>query len=252
MADEVKKRSYSSAIRRQQAARTRSLIVDAAADLFVSLGYGRTTVRAIAERAGVAPDTVYAAFGSKVRVLTAVVDARLAPSGAPSVMDRPEALAVRDAPDPRARLGLFARDIAAISTRVRPIYEVMRTASASEPDVGEVFAEMEAHRLANMRRLAGWLARDGRLRVDEDRAAEVIWVLASPDVARMLCDVRGWAEAEHAAWLKSTLVAALLDAEPGDHAGPGERPGPGEYSEPGVHRGPGAGPGAGAGPGRGA
>lgn len=210
MARDVKKRSYTSAIRREQAARTRSLIVDAAADLFISEGYGRTTVRAIAERAGVAPDTVYATFGSKVRVLTAVVDARLAPSGAENVMDRPEALAVRDEPDPRLRLRRFAQDIAAVSTRVRPIYEVLRTAAAAEPDVREVFAEMEAHRLANMRRLAGWLAQGGALRVDEGRAAEVVWALASPDVARMLCDVRGWTEAEHAAWLESTLAAALL------------------------------------------
>ncbi len=210
MARDVKKRSYTSAIRREQAARTRTLIVDAAADLFISEGYGRTTVRAIAERAGVAPDTVYATFGSKVRVLTAVVDARLAPSGAENVMDRPEALAVRDEPDPRLRLRRFARDIAAVSTRVRPIYEVLRTAAASEPDVREVFAEMEAHRLANMSRLAGWLAQGDALRVDEGRAADVVWALASPDVARMLCDVRGWTEAEHAAWLESTLAAALL------------------------------------------
>ena len=210
MARDVKKRSYTSAIRREQAARTRTLIVDAAADLFISEGYGRTTVRAIAARAGVAPDTVYATFGSKVRVLTAVVDARLAPSGAENVMDRPEALAVRDEPDPRLRLRRFARDIAAVSTRVRPIYEVLRTAAASEPDVREVFAEMEAHRLANMGRLAGWLAQGGALRVDEGRAAEIVWALASPDVARMLCDVRGWTEAEHADWLESTLAAALL------------------------------------------
>jgi AcrR family transcriptional regulator len=186
------------------------LIVDAAADLFISEGYARTTIRAIAEGAGVVPDTVYASFGSKVRVLTAVIDARLAPSGAENVMDRPEALAVRDDPDQRSQLHRFAQDIAAISTRVRPIYEVLRTASASEPEVGEVFAEMEAHRLTNMGRLATWLARHGHLRVDEDRAAEIIWVLASPDVARMLCDVRGWSEADHAAWLESTLTCALL------------------------------------------
>jgi AcrR family transcriptional regulator len=207
----VKKRPYNSAIRRQQAAQTRSLIVEAAADLFVSDGYSRTTIRAIAERAGVAPDTVYASFGSKVRVLTAVIDSRLAPSGVDNVMDRPEAVAVRDDPDQRSQLHRFALDIAALSTRVRPIYEVLRTASASEREVREVFAEMEAHRLTNMGRLAGWLVRHGRLRVDQQRAAEIIWALASPDVARMLCDVRGWSEADHAAWLESTLACALLD-----------------------------------------
>jgi AcrR family transcriptional regulator len=207
----VKKRTYVSTVRREQAAQTRSLIVRAAADLFVSEGYARTTVKAIAERAGVAADTVYATFGSKVRVLTAVIDDRLAPSGAANVMQRPEALAVRDEVDQRGQLRRFAQDIAAISTRVRPIYEVLRTAAAVEPQVREVFDEMEQHRLTNMRRLAGWLAERGPLAVSEARAGDLIWTLASPEVARMLCDVRGWTEAEHAAWLESSLAAALID-----------------------------------------
>jgi AcrR family transcriptional regulator len=206
----VKKRKYTSVVRQEQAARTRALIVDAAAELFTTEGYARTTIRAIAERARVAPDTIYATFGSKVRVLTALIDARLAPPGLANVMDRPEALAVRDEPDQRRQLHLFARDMAAVSTRVRPIYEVLRTASAVEPDVGDVFTEMEQHRLANMRRVAEWLAHNGRLRVDLGRAGEVIWLLASPDVARMCCDVQRWNEDEHAAWLEDALIAALL------------------------------------------
>jgi len=210
MSEPVKKRPYKSVVRQDQVARTRALIIDAAAHLFTSQGYARTTVRAIAEHAGVAPDTVYATFGTKVRILTALIDARLSPPGLANVMDRPEALAVRDEPDQRQQLRRFARDIAAISARVRPIYEVLRTAAAVEPEVGDVFAEMEQHRLANMRRLATWLAARGPLRVSKDRAGEITWALASPDVARMLCDVRGWSEAEHADWLEATLAAALL------------------------------------------
>lgn len=210
MTKPVKKRSYRSEIRVQQAALTKAAIVDAAAALFVAEGYARTTMRAIAECAGVAPDTVYATFGTKVRVLTAVIDARLAPPGLDNVMDRPEAQAVRSELDQRAQLRMFARDIASLSTRVRPIFEVLRTASASEPDVRAVFEEMEAHRYANMARLATWLAERGPLRCDHDRAAAIIWTLASPDVARMLCDVRRWTEDEHAEWLEEMLAAALL------------------------------------------
>lgn len=210
MTKPVKKRSYRSEIRAQQAALTKAAIVDAAAELFTSQGYARTTIGAIAERAGVAPDTVYATFGTKVRVLTAVVDARLAPPGVDNVMDRPEAQAVRAEPDQREQLRLFARDIASLSTRVRPIFEVLRTASASEPDVRSVFEEMEVYRYTNMARLATWLAARGPLRVDHDRAAAIIWTLASPDVARMLCDVQRWTENEHAEWLEEMLAAALL------------------------------------------
>jgi AcrR family transcriptional regulator len=203
------KRSYSSTVRQEQAARTRARITAAARHLFIDQGYGRTTIKAIAEAAGVAPDTVYATFGSKVRVLTAVLDAGLAPPGV-NVMDRPEAHAVRDDPDQRGQIERFARDIASLSTRTRPIYEVLRTAGAVDADAGDVHREMEQHRLDAMGRLAGWLAEHGSLRIDIDRARDVIFTVASPDVARLLCDVRGWSEEEHATWMSDTLAAALL------------------------------------------
>lgn len=210
MAEPVKKRRYHSELRAQQAARTRATIVEAAGELFLADGYARTTIRAIAERAGVAPDTVYAVFGTKVRVLTAVLDARLAPAGEDNVTDRDDAQAVRTAGDQRQQLRLFASGIAAILTDARPVYEVLRTAYAVEPEVREVFDEMESARLTNMQRLAGWLQDNGPLRVDADRAAVIIWTLASPDVGRMLCDVQGWSEAEHAEWLETMLTCALL------------------------------------------
>jgi hypothetical protein len=46
--------------------------------------------------------------------------------------------------------------------------------------------------------------------VDVDRAAETIFALASPDVARMLCDGRGWSTEQYADWLEDSLVRALL------------------------------------------
>jgi AcrR family transcriptional regulator len=214
MREPVKRRQYVSALRKGQAARTKALITEAASGMFVSEGYARTTVRAIAERAGVAPDTVYAVFGSKVGVLTAVLNARLAPSGEASVMDRAESRAVRDEPDQRRQLRRFAHDMAGVSAQIRPVYEVLRTAGAVEPEVGQVFAEMERHRLAHMRQLAGWFARRGPLRVSRDRAADILFVLGSPDVARLLCDVRGWSQVQYAAWLETMLTCALLPQDP--------------------------------------
>jgi AcrR family transcriptional regulator len=217
MTNPVKKRTYSSAVRQEQAARTRARIVDAAGALFETNGYARTTIREIAERADVASDTVYAVFGSKARVLTALIDSRLAPGGGvANVMDRPEALAVRDEPDQRRQLHLFARDMATTAARVRGVFEILRTASAVEPEMAAIHTEMNGYRLANMRRVAIWIAEHGPLRVDVDRAAEIIWVLASPDVATMLCGGRGWSVDEHARWLEDALVRTLLPAADGE------------------------------------
>lgn len=207
------KRTYDSALRREQAARTRARILEEAGALFESQGFGRTTIRQIADAAGVAPDTVYATFGTKARVLTALIDLRLAPEGEANVTETTGARAVQEAPDQRTMVHRFAEDMATISARTRAVFEILRTASAVDPAMAAVHAEMEGHRAANVTRVVDWLEALGPLRVDHDRAVATVWALAGPDVARLLCDVRGWSREEHAAWLDDTLCRALLPDE---------------------------------------
>jgi AcrR family transcriptional regulator len=211
MVEVKEKRKYSSTVRDEQAARTRSRILDAASDLFLERGYARTTMKGIADRADVARDTVHAIFGSKARVLTALIDLRLVPdAGVDNITDRPDALAIRDEADQRKQIELFATFIAGISTAVRPVFEILRTASAVEPEMAKVFEEMDRYRMINMRTYARWMAARGPLRVSTRRAGEIIWTLASPDVGRMLCDEIGWTESQHARWLADTLIRTLL------------------------------------------
>jgi AcrR family transcriptional regulator len=207
----VKPRSYTSPLRDEQAALTRARVLDAARGLFERDGFARTTVKAIAREAKVSPDTVYTAFGTKGRVLTALIDRELVASGdAASVTDRPEAHAVRDEPDQRRQVQLFVRDITAALERVAPIYEILRTASAADADLAALYREMNESRLRQIQTAARWLAARGPLRVDVDRAAEIIWTLASPDVALLLRNGRGWTLDQYAAWLEDTLARTLL------------------------------------------
>src|SRR5688572_15504147 len=134
MVSEVKRRRYDSPVRQERAAQTRARIVDAAAALFTSHGYGRTSIRQIAEEAGVAADTVYATFGSKARVLTAVIDERLRGGhGVGNVMERPEMLAVRDEPDQHRQVELLADALSRIVEQVGPVFEMLRAAATVEP-----------------------------------------------------------------------------------------------------------------------
>jgi AcrR family transcriptional regulator len=209
---EVKdRRKYSSAVREEQAVRTRTRILDAAAELFLERGYARTTMKDIAVQAEVARDTVHAIFGSKAGVLTALIDYRLVPDGSvTNVTQLPGALAIKGEVDQRKQIELFARFIAGISTELRPVYEILRTASAVEPEMAKVFEEMDQFRMNNMQTYAKWIAARGPLRVSIRQAGETIWALASLDVARMLCDELGWTESQHARWLSDTLIRTLL------------------------------------------
>ena len=211
MAGVKRSRTYTSPVRDEQAARTRARILDAAARLFLDRGYGRTTMKDVADEAGVARDTVHAAFGSKPRLLTALIDARLVPDGSvANVTQRPDAQAIRAEVDQHKQIELFAEFIAGMSTGLRPVFEVLRTASAVEPEMADVLREMDRFRLRNMQVYAKWFAARGPLRVSTRRAGEIIWALASPDVARMLCDELGWSQSQHARWLADTLTRTLL------------------------------------------
>lgn len=209
--DEVKSRPYDSPIRREQAEATRLRIIEAAAELFEADGYARTTVKAIAAKAGVSPDTIYAAFGSKGRVLTALIDLRL--TGSPtmaSVLDRPEVAAIRDGTDQREQIALYVAGMVATFERVCPAYEIMRSAAVVDEEMAAIFTEMQGYRARNARQIAGWIAANGPLRLPADEAGDVMFALASPELNIMLRSQRGWTPAQHAAWLEDALVRTLL------------------------------------------
>lgn len=205
------KRTYESPVRQEQAAQTRARIVDAAAACFESKGYPRTTIREIAERAGVAAETVYATFKSKTRVLTAVIDDRLAAgTGVGNVMERPDALAVRDETDQRRQIEMLAADLTGVLERVGPVFEMMRTAASTEPAMAAVYGEMQTYRLRNMATAIGWIEARGPLRLPADLAAETLWIVAAPDTGRLLRDGRGWTREQHARWMADVLTRTLL------------------------------------------
>src|SRR5918994_2086110 len=104
MRDKVK-RPYRSTRRREQASETRRRIIRAAHDLFVSQGYGRTTIAEVARAAGVAVETVYAAFRNKPTLLREVWYATLRGDEQDiRLLDRPEMRAVLAEPDLATRL----------------------------------------------------------------------------------------------------------------------------------------------------
>src|SRR5690349_14384885 len=84
------KRQYRSPRREESARATRRAVVDAARELFVEGGYTSTPLTAIAQRAGVSVQTIYAQFGTKAALLKVVADQTLAGD------DRPVPIAGRD------------------------------------------------------------------------------------------------------------------------------------------------------------
>ena len=68
-------RTYRSELREQQAERTRELIATSARERFLDKGWAGTSVRSVAEGAGVSEATVYSVYGSKAGLATSLIDA---------------------------------------------------------------------------------------------------------------------------------------------------------------------------------
>src|SRR3954471_21483950 len=73
MSERPVKRKYDATARRAAAAATRERICAAAEELFVSDGYARTSIRAVAKAAAVAEATIYLSFPGKASLLDAVI-----------------------------------------------------------------------------------------------------------------------------------------------------------------------------------
>ena len=171
-ADSAGTRTYVSPKREEQAKATRRAILEAAQRLFVSNGYGATSIRAIAEEAGVAVQTVYAVFGNKRQLVIELVENAVKGDDEPaSVTERPEAQAIRAEPSARRRAELDAALSRKIIERVLPVFKITSDAAAVDPDFAELNRAMIARRRAEMVEAAALLAGDGGLRVSPDDAA---------------------------------------------------------------------------------
>jgi len=205
------KRSYSSARRDAQARETRRSILDAALDLFVAHGYVATTIETIAQEAGVAVQTVYAAFGNKRELMRQLIEATITGDDDPTpVTERAEARAVAAEPDAHRRARLDAELSRTIVQRVAPIARVAEEAAASDPALAATMETIKAARRREMLDSATLLAGPEGLRLAPEEAAATLYVLYSPQVADMLMRDHGWSPQRYETWLARMILEGVL------------------------------------------
>jgi TetR/AcrR family transcriptional regulator, regulator of cefoperazone and chloramphenicol sensitivity len=195
------KRRYESMRRATQAQQTRSDIAHAAHRLFVKKGWSATTVRAVAEEAGVSVPTVYAAYGGKTGLAQALVDA------AALTADRARQLEeLESAEDPAGQLAAMAAFDRRLFERAGDVITLVREAGG---DLAELYAN--ARREADeVRRqvFESWPA--GTLRTDVPTAIDVYAALCTIDVYTTLTTERGWPPDRVEQWWQDVLARELL------------------------------------------
>jgi AcrR family transcriptional regulator len=207
------KRPYNSTRRRAQADETRRQVVETAFRLFRERGYAGATIEAIAQEAGVAPETIYAVFGNKRTILMRLVEISVGGDDeAIPLLQRPGPQKALHELDPQRQLQLFAQDIEGILQRVAPIFEIMRLAAKTEPDIADLLNNLLEERLENLGLFVRSLSAHTPLRegLDEAHAAEIVWTITSPEVFNLLIVGRGWSREQYIRWLADTINRLLL------------------------------------------
>lgn len=213
MSRPVKTRSYRSPRRAEQARQTRRAVLTAARELFATHGYRATTVTAIAGRAGVSVDTLYASVGRKPEIVLAVIDSVLGSSAdALEAGQRDHVRAIRAAPDAAAKIQTYAAALGRLLPAVAPLQDALRRAGETDPRCARVSAALGERRAANMALFAADLRSTGEVRADltDAEVADIVWSTNAVEYYLLLAG-RGWSPERFARHLVDLWTRLLLE-----------------------------------------
>jgi AcrR family transcriptional regulator len=201
------KRTYKSLIRRRQAHDTRTRIVEATRELLEAEGYAGMTIEAVANRAEVSVQTVYAVFGSKTGILAEILNQTTFGPDYEETVRR-----TLEETDPETRLRAAARIARQIHDAQKAGFDLLRGAGVVAPQLARLEQERERMRYEREEAMIASLRNAKRLRpeLSSRTARDILWTLTGSDVYRMLVRERGWSSQKYQDWLADTLVHSLL------------------------------------------
>lgn len=205
MEKETERRRYNSLRRMTQAHQTRAEIADAARRLFVTQGWAATTVKDVAQAAGVSVPTVYAAYQNKTGLVWALAEAADLTADLPRMVDELEATT-----DPRRHLAAMAGYDRRVFERAGDLITLVREAGRTEPELADFYPQ--ARRRADETRVqvfSGWPG--GTLRLDIPTAVDVYAALCNIDVYTTLTVERSWSPDRVEGWWSEALARELLE-----------------------------------------
>ncbi|WP_039824973.1 TetR/AcrR family transcriptional regulator [Nocardia testacea] len=206
MTDSTPRRGYDSLRRQAQAQRTRAEIAEAARRLFVARGWGATTVREVAQEAGVSVPTVYAAYGNKTGLVWALVEAADLPA------DPARLLGELESAEPTRQLAAMAGYDRRLFERSGDLIGLIREAGRTEADLATLYTRVR--RAADGIReevFSAWPTGTLRSGVDLSTAVDTYAALCNIDVYTVLTRERGWSPERVEQWWSHVLVRQLLD-----------------------------------------
>ena len=211
-ADPTGRRRYTSPQRAAAAQATRDRIRAAATRLFLADGYAATSIRAIADLAGVAEKTVYLQFATKSALLNEVVGAAIVGDGdAVAAADRQWFRDIVDSPDPTTKIRLLAAATSALHERSGAVFAMALGAAAVDAEAAGLWRAGKQGHLADMTLLAESFAEAGMIPTGLDLgwAVRTLYVLVGLESWHLIRRELEHDAAEYHTWLRNSLEAAF-------------------------------------------
>ncbi|MFI7135813.1 TetR/AcrR family transcriptional regulator [Nonomuraea sp. NPDC050153] len=203
--------------RAERSRRTRERVVEAARELFVAQGYGATNLQEVADRAGVAVQTVYFVFRNKRTLFKDVVDTSIAGDAKPvATMDREWFRAACAEPTAAGQLRAHVHGTRDILGRVAPIMPLIAAAAATDPEIAAQWPDGPDPRYTVQYAAAEALVGkpDTRPGLSIEMAADLLFGLLSPQLYLIFVRDRDWSPDAWEEWARTALTSQLC-ADPG-------------------------------------
>lgn len=194
-------RAYHSPRRRLQAEQTRAAVLDAATSLFAEQGWADTSMRRVAEAAGVSTETVYGGFGSKRDLLAAVLDVAVVGDDLPVPLAQREDALLVGVGTHEERVAKAAALSVTISARTCELIQALTQGSATDPALAQRLTELDERRRGEVAHYFQQVASRAPTRAELDE----VWLLTSSEVFHLLVHRSGWTPEQHEHWLADRL-----------------------------------------------
>lgn len=181
--------------------------------MFEQRGYANTTIEAIGQKAGVAPETVYAVFGSKPVLLRTVVETTLVGDyESTPFFERPFIQETLRQTNPQLLVQHFAGDMYQIMTRMSPVFSLLRSTAKTDSEIMALLHKILKNRQEGMAVFVNGLQKVTPLResISQKQAVDTVFALSSAEVFDLLTQDMGWSKEQYIDWLSGTLRRLLL------------------------------------------
>ena len=216
-------RRYDASWRRAQARETQRHIAETARALFLDRGYGATSIRQIADAAGVAVQTIYNAFEGKPAIVARIADMAIVGDDEPvALIDRPHVQAIGQGTDAGVMVRQWASLCRGIFTRFLPLLPMLGEAAAADSAVRALWRNNAVtNRHAETKIFVTHLATLVELPegLDIERATDLLWAYASFETAEALIVERGWTPDDYETWT-AQAICRILGIDGGNRARP--------------------------------